>query len=337
MPSLWHISIDTGGTFTDCLARDPAGTVHRAKVLSSGALRGRVIKQLDPARLLVEADWQTVDDLVRGFTFRLFGDDAAIRVARSVAGEGLIVLGEPLRRDVEEGAAFEVRGDEPAPVLAARLVTQTPSDSPLPAMVMRLATTRGTNALLERRGAPTALFITRGFGDLLLIGDQQRPDLFALRIEKPAPLNETVVEVDERLDANGRVLRAIELDPVEAEARRLVSQGIRSAAVALLHSYLSPEHEHAVADLLRRIGFEHVSCSSSLSPLIKIVPRAETAVINAYLAPLIESYLAQIVSAVPGGRLHVMTSAGGLVGAGACRAKDGLLSGPAGGVAGAAG
>lgn len=162
LPSPWHISIDTGGTFTDCLARDPAGTVHRAKVLSSGALRGRVIKQLDPSRLLVAADWQTVDDLVRGFTFRLFGDDAAIRVARSVAGEGLIVLGEPLRRDVEEGTAFEVRGDEPAPVLAARLVTQTPSGSPLPAMVMRLATTRGTNALLERRGAPTALFITTG-------------------------------------------------------------------------------------------------------------------------------------------------------------------------------
>jgi len=336
-PPPWRISIDTGGTFTDGLALDPRGALHRAKVLSSGALRGRIVEPIDPTHLRVSAPWPAVDDFVRGFRFRLLGRlGPEVRVAGYEAGSSLLELDEPPRVAGGAGAAFEVRGAEPAPVLVARMVTRTPAAAPLPPATIRLATTRGTNALLERRGAPTALFITRGFGDLLEIGDQQRPDLFALHIQKTPPLYERVFEVDERLAADGSVLRPLEPGPVAAEAKCCLAAGVRVAAVALLHAYLNPEHEQALARLLVELGFEHVSCSSSLSPLIKIVPRAETAVINAYLAPLIESYLAQIVSAVPGGRLHVMTSAGGLVGAGACRAKDGLLSGPAGGVAGAA-
>jgi hypothetical protein len=113
------------------------------------------------------------------------------------------------------------------------LITQTPAGSPLPPIAMRLATTRGTNALLERKGARTALFITQGFGDLLVIGDQQRPEIFALRIIKPEPVYEAVIEVPERLTADGTVLRAFDPSLIEAPSRELLKRGIRSAAVAL--------------------------------------------------------------------------------------------------------
>ena len=205
---------------------------------------------------------------------------------------------------------------------------------------MRLATTRGTNALLERKGARTVLFITRGFADLLRIGTQQRPDLFALRIEKPEPLYDAVVEVPERLAADGSVLLALEdvaLDQLSTEAARLLAAGFEAAAVAFLHSYRNPVHERVLGDLLRRAGFRHVALSASLAPLIKILPRAETAVVDAYLSKPIAGYLARVAAALPAGALHVMTSAGGLVRAAAFRAKDSLLSGPAGGVVGAAG
>ncbi|HEV2148011.1 MAG TPA: hydantoinase/oxoprolinase family protein, partial [Longimicrobiaceae bacterium] len=231
---------------------------------------------------------------------------------------------------------FEVRSPEEAPVLAARLVTGTPAGGPLPPLAMRLATTRGTNALLERRGAPTALWITRGFGDLLEIGTQQRPELFALRVEKPAPLYAEVVEVPERLAADGSVLRPLDVEALAPVAERLVRSGVRVAAVALMHSFRNPAHEHALRDLLLRAGFEAVSCSADLAPFIRLLPRAETAVVDAYLDPTLSGYLAGVRGALGGGRLHVMTSAGGLVRPEDFRPRDSLLSGPAGGVVGAA-
>jgi 5-oxoprolinase (ATP-hydrolysing) len=204
-------------------------------------------------------------------------------------------------------------------------------------MELRLATTRGTNALLERKGVECALFITRGFGDLLLIGNQARADIFAVDVVKPEPLHAATVEVEERLAADGRVERALELEGVRGLARELLARGVRSAAVALLHSYRHPAHERSVGALLQELGFEHVSLSSSLAPLIKIVPRAQTAVVDAYLGPIIADYLVRIGRAVGDvGRTYVMTSAGGLSAAEDYRAKDSLLSGPAGGVVGAA-
>ena len=247
----------------------------------------------------------------------------------------MLELDGPASGDLE-GAAFELRSPEEAPVLAARLVTGTPLDRELPEIALRLATTRGTNALLERKGAATALFITQGFKDLLVIGTQQRPDLFALNIEKPPPLYGKVVEVPERLAADGSVLVPLHAQSLWATADRLLAEGIESAAVALMHSYRNPRHEEELGELLRRAGFRHVSLSSRLAPLIKLLPRAETAVVDAYLSPILESYLKGVGRAISRGSLHVMTSAGGLASASAFRAKDSLLSGPAGGVVGAA-
>ncbi|MHC5005509.1 MAG: hydantoinase/oxoprolinase family protein, partial [Planctomycetota bacterium] len=206
-------------------------------------------------------------------------------------------------------------------------------------MDMRLGTTRGTNALLERRGSPTALFITRGLADLVDIGDQQRPDLFALRIDKRRPLHDHVVEVPGRLAADGSIVEPLtsrELDELAERGRGLLEQGVRSAAVALLHSYRNPEQEEAVVGRLREVGFEHVSGSAQLAPLIKLLPRAETAIVDAYLGPVVHGYLDAVERALSGGRLLVMTSAGGLRPSTRYRAVDSLLSGPAGGVVGAA-
>ena len=336
----WQIWIDTGGTFTDCLAVDPQGELHRAKVLSTSAVRGRLAGAAGVAGVAgksavrLATPWDLPNDFFRGFAFRLLGQEVGPgRVEHSDAA--ILHLDGPVPDDLA-GAAFELRSPEEAPVLAARLVTRTPLAAALPEIALRLATTRGTNALLERKGAATALFITRGFADLLRIGTQQRPDLFALEIVRPEPLYREAVEVAERLAADGSVLIPLDAGAVRETARRLLEEGIETAAVALMHSYRNPRHEEEIGRLLREAGFRYVSLSSELAPLIKLVPRAETAVVDAYLSPILERYLAGVAGALSQGSLHVMTSAGGLVRAGAFHAKDGLLSGPAGGVVGAA-
>jgi 5-oxoprolinase (ATP-hydrolysing) len=333
--SSWHIWIDTGGTFTDCVAVDGEGALHREKVLSSSALRGTVEGVITPRKLRVGVRWRAPEDFVRGFAFRLM-DSAhpGIEVEHYDPSASIIELSGLVPAGTRTGAAFEVRSPDEAPVLAARLVTRTVPGDPLPGITMRLATTRGTNALLEKRGCPTALFITRGFGDLPRIGNQQRPDLFALDIRRPEPLYQTVVEVNERIAADGTVTRPLHLDGVSVEISRLVEEGIRHAAVALMHSYRNPAHERELARCLFQSGFTHVSCSADLAPFIKILPRSETAVVNAYLASVIEDYLVDVQEPLAGGRLYVMTSAGGIVRPRSYHAKDSLLSGPVGGVVG---
>jgi 5-oxoprolinase (ATP-hydrolysing) len=343
----WRLWVDTGGTFTDCLAVDDIGRFHRAKVLSSGSLRGRVVRWGDRRRLLIEADWLPAAQAVRGAVFRVLGHSSdGARIERLDPESGWLELASSETHEDPEAATFEISFGEEAPIVAARIITRTPLAEPLPRISMRLATTRGTNALLERTGEAPVLFITRGFRDLLRIGDQRRPDLFALEIERPPALFRTVVEVSGRIAADGTELEPLDTDVLEPVVRQLVSRGHRSAAVGLLNSYVDPTHEERLAELLRGAGFDHVSVSSSLTSSIRLLHRSETAVVDAYLAPVLTRYLeavgsALVDAAVPEpdgarGRLHVMTSAGGLVRAADFRPKDSLLSGPAGGVVGAA-
>lgn len=339
--ALWRLWIDTGGTFTDAVALTPAGEWLQAKVLSSSALRGRVIGHLADG-LTLDLPYDLPPDFFVGYRLQpLFGAHAqvgpqGIPIDGSAGSRGRIEVHAPSLPAIDVGQAVEMISPEEAPVLAARILCRRALGQSLPGMEMRLATTRGTNALLERKGERTALFVTRGHRDLLRIGTQERPELFSLRVERPAPLYEQVVEVDERLRADGSVLRPLDLGPLLDCSKGLLQRGFRSAAVALLHSFRNGEHERAVGDLLRQQGFEYVSESAVMSPTIKIVPRAETAVVDAYLSPVIQSYLAAVEGALGPSTLRVMTSAGGLSRSVSYRAKDSLLSGPAGGVVGAA-
>jgi 5-oxoprolinase (ATP-hydrolysing) len=201
---------------------------------------------------------------------------------------------------------------------------------------VRMGTTVATNALLERRGERTALVITRGFADALRIGYQNRPRIFDRHIVLPSPLPERVIEVDERITAEGEVLRAPDLSALTVELRTARADGIDAVAVACLHSHLYPEHERAIGALAQSLGFGQVSLSGAASPLLKLVPRGDTAVVDAYLSPVLRRYVSQMAVALPGTQLLFMQSNGGLTEAGHFRGKDAILSGPAGGIVGMA-
>ncbi|WP_030789319.1 hydantoinase B/oxoprolinase family protein [Streptomyces sp. NRRL S-920] len=201
---------------------------------------------------------------------------------------------------------------------------------------VRMGTTVATNALLERKGEPTALVITRGFGDALRIAYQNRPRIFAREIVLPELLYERVIEVDERVTADGEVLRAPDLDGLSGALQKAYDDGIRSLAVVCVHSHLHPAHERAIGELATRTGFPQVSLSSEVSPLMKLVPRGDTAVVDAYLSPVLRRYVQHVADELHGVRLLFMQSNGGLTEAGQFRGKDAILSGPAGGIVGMA-
>lgn len=200
---------------------------------------------------------------------------------------------------------------------------------------VRVGTTVATNALLERRGARTLLVVTRGFRDVLRIGYQNRPDIFARRILLPEPLYERVIEIDERVGADGSLLRPLDFDSMRGELAAALADGIDSAAVVFMHGYRFPQHERTVAAFLRDIGFSHVVASHDVSPLIKFIARGDTAVADAYLTPVLRRYTQQVVSELSGASLFFMQSNGGLARADRFRGKDSILSGPAGGIVGA--
>ncbi|MFG1864054.1 hydantoinase B/oxoprolinase family protein [Microbispora bryophytorum] len=226
-----------------------------------------------------------------------------------------------------------------AAVAGIRSLLEVPAGEPIPVErieSVRMGTTVATNALLERRGERTALVITKGFGDALRIGYQNRPRIFDRRIVLPEMLYERVAEVDERITADGTVLRPPDLEGLAPRLRRLREDGVRAVAVVCLHSHLHPAHERAIGSLARRTGFTQVSCSSEVSPLMKLVPRADTTVADAYLSPVLRRYVEAVAGQLPGVRLMFMQSNGGLAEAGRFRGKDAVLSGPAGGIVGMA-
>ena len=228
---------------------------------------------------------------------------------------------------------------EDAAVEAMRRILGAAPGEPFPARrveAIKMGTTVATNALLERQGAKTLLVVTEGFADALAIGDQARPDLFALNLEKPAPLHAGVVEARERLAADGSVVSPLDAGALASALRSAAAEGYTSAAIAFLHADLNPEHEQAAGAIAREAGFAFVALSSEVSPLPRFVPRAETTVADAYLTPVLQAYVQRVARAVAGAPLYFMTSAGGLVRADAFRGRDAVVSGPAGGVVGVA-
>ncbi len=325
----WHLFVDTGGTFTDCFAKDPQQKTHRLKILSSSRLKGKIIARLSATQWKVALDYPLATGVLTDYLFRHPQTGLESPVQAYDTEQGLLQLALPLAEMVP-GDDFEILSPEEAPVFAARLLTGTPVSAPLPPLEMRLGSTKGTNALLERKGAKVGLLTTQGLGDLLRIGTQQRPDLFALNVRKAPPLYERVIEVAERIDATGHVLVPL------AGLGEETFGDCDAWAIALMNSYQNPRHEQQIGEILQAAGQRHISLSTELAPEIKLLPRAQTTVVNAYLAPVIESYLAGVQEHLGPGKLWVMSSAGGMVHAPFFRPKDSLLSGPAGGVVGAA-
>lgn len=341
----WRFFVDTGGTFTDCIAIDPQGVTRRVKVLSSGVLRARVVTMCDSSNreLVIRASEVLGPRVLRGMR------------AEGATVESFDPVGGRVRFDracSPPGPTIDFTADEEPPILAARLLCDVAADQPLPPIALRLATTRGTNALLERRFARTALVATRGFGDMLAIGDQRRSDLFALTVVKPEPLTRVIIEVDERCDASGAVIRPL----LEAEIARVVeavrTSGAESVAVVCLHAWRNPAHEHALARALLAAGFRHVHLSSA-DPILGLRARAVSAVVDAALAPILETYFTRVESRIgtrstsplgsvvgaasaPHASVSILTSAATLVPVARCAPRQALLSGPAGGALGAA-
>ncbi len=328
MTSNWQIWIDTGGTFTDGIARDPKGNLHRTKVLSSSRLRG----QIDENGRLV-APW-LVAPIFAGYTLRVV-ETGEEWIVQSLNMDGTITL-----RSLSvalRSCTVELFTHEEAPVMAARLLTQTPLGQPFPPLEMRLGTTRGTNALLERRGGRVALIVTQGFRDLLVIGTQQRPNLFQLAIPPAEILYDSVLEADERLTAAGEVLKPLTDEVVAELITQIQQQNPDSVAVSLLNAYRNPIHENQIRKALQQAGFKHITCSTDVSTAPGYVARTQTTVVDAYLNPVLRSYLDNVQQQLGNtSTLRIMSSSGGLVRADLFRPKDSLLSGPAGGVIGSA-
>ncbi|MDJ1137153.1 hydantoinase B/oxoprolinase family protein [Streptomyces iconiensis] len=226
-----------------------------------------------------------------------------------------------------------------AAVVGIRRLLGTPQDAPVPVErieAVKMGTTVATNALLERKGEPTVLLTTRGFRDALRIAYQNRPRIFDRRILLPEALYDRVVEVPERMGVEGDTVLPLDSEATAAALRAAYADGLRSAAVVLMHAYRHPAHEREVARIARECGFTQVSCSHEVSPLIKLVPRGDTTVVDAYLSPVLRRYIDEVASELRGVRLMFMQSNGGLREAGHFRGKDAVLSGPAGGVVGMA-
>ena len=225
-----------------------------------------------------------------------------------------------------------------AAVAGIRTLLGISPDAPVPAgaiEVVRMGTTVATNALLERKGERLVLAITRGFADALRIAYQNRPKLFVRRIVLPGMLYERVIEIDERMGAHGELVRELDLADAERSLRTAHADGISAIAIVLMHGYRYPEHEQRLAALARAIGFAQVSVSHEVAPLMKLVSRGDTTVVDAYLSPILRRYVAQVEGELPGVRLQFMQSSGGLTDAHRFQGKDAILSGPAGGVVGA--
>ncbi len=202
---------------------------------------------------------------------------------------------------------------------------------------IRIGTTVATNALLERKGTPTLFLTTKGFRDALVIGSQSRPDIFALRIDKPDMLYADVLEAHERIDHRGNVLEPLAEDKLREDLSRHVKSGITSIAIAFIHGYEHSAHEQIAARIAEEAGFAQISVSHEVSALIKFIPRASTTVVDAYLSPILGTYVDTLVgelSAAARDRLSFMQSNGGLTDANGFRGKNAILSGPAGGVVG---
>ncbi|MCE5213377.1 MAG: hydantoinase B/oxoprolinase family protein [Methanobacterium sp.] len=348
----WEFWIDVGGTFTDCLAKSPDKSIKTYKLLSSGTIKGRVGEGSTRTNIIDHQRKKDPPHFFENYKLTLLRHkrnesepndgaagveivDSGILVAAFDIEQGKLSLSRPLSVSPEKGMLYELSSDEEAPLTCIRWLRKLQLDEKIgDDVTVRLGTTRGTNALLEKQGAKVGFLTTKGFADILKIGYQNRPRLFTLKVQKPMELYQEVVELDERMDHEGEILTPLDKGEVRRKLSSLKENGIESIAVCLMNAYKNNRHEQMIRDVAREMGFKHISTSTDLVPLQKIVSRGETTTVDAYLTPIIQDYIQNIRSGLPRAPLKMMTNAGGLVEAESYAGKDSILSGPAGGVVG---
>ncbi|MCA9005752.1 MAG: hydantoinase, partial [Planctomycetaceae bacterium] len=322
----WEFWIDVGGTFTDCIARAPDSRFIPFKTLSSGITKGHVQEITAPDTILDPSRVGNPANFWQEYQVEFLNEEGeslhTAQVTRFDNQTGSLTFQPALPPTVQVSTGYELSSGEEAPVLAIRWILGLQKSALITDVSVKLGTTRGTNALLTRNGARTAFITTKGFADVLLIGNQDRPRLFDLAIQKPEPLFETALEIEERIDAEGKVLRAPDPARIRQQLEQLKTTGVESLAICLLHSFANPEHEELVARLATEAGFDEISVSSRLSPLIKIVSRGDTTVMDAYLNPILKDYIHKLRTPLKNCELKLMTSAGGLVDADHFVGKD---------------
>ncbi len=346
----WEIGVDTGGTFTDCIAHSSDGRIARAKVLSTSALRGTVVAAAPDTifiALAMTPSAATADAFFRGFSLctvvteslsRVIGLICSARLASTGCIAVTLAAHENLRGDCQilVGAIVDLVAPFEPPILAARLAIDRPHPESLADCRIAIGTTRGTNALLEGQVSDVTFFVNEGLQDILRIGDQRRRDIFARSPSRATALHHGSSGVTGRMNSEGVEIEPLNESLLRTHARLALSRGSSAAAVALLHGGRNAAHEVRVEAILRHEGFSWVSSANRCGSTSRFEPRARAAVVDASLSGPVGEFVAAIGRAAAGAELLMMTSAGGLVPAAAFQPRESLLSGPAGGVAGAA-
>lgn len=322
------VSVDVGGTFCDVWCEQP-DHISTFKILSTGKLRATIEKSISGHRCIIRQAWNLPHpQVLLGCTFNTKTESAAITSFNPTTNE--IILKKKINLSV--GDFIEIDAQMEAPAFAAHLLTGIPIGQPLKNVQLNIGTTKCTNALLELKGRGCVYITNKGMQDLLYIKTQQRPHLFSLDIEEPVMLNKKNIEIDARINYQGE----IEVALTQTDLNRITSQLPREKstpiAIALMHSYLNPKHEVTIKKHLVRLGYPNVSISAELLPSIHLLPRAQTAVCNAYLSTVLTNFKDSLLIDVDSKSLNFITSAGYLKNSNEYEPKDSLFSGPAGGI-----
>ena len=334
----WQFWIDVGGTFTDCIFVKPSGERKVLKWLSSGATKGSVDRIVANNQFIDESRIGDPVQFWRNYKCSISGKSDNFNELNIVDfdhSNGKFTVDREIAR-VSSLSSYDLWIDEPTPVQAIRYLLNFNNEQLISNQIkVRLGTTRGTNALLTRTGAKTAWVTSKGFADILDIGTQDRPDLFAVDIIKANPVHALKIEIDQRYSADGFEIVALDQTEVYEKLKSAKAIGINALAICLLHGDRYPDHEIKIAKIAESIGFDEICCSHDVAPQIKLVSRGNTTLIDAYLNPVLRNYVRQIKESVcnhPQSELLLMDSAGGLIDASSFSGKQSVLSGPAGGV-----
>jgi 5-oxoprolinase (ATP-hydrolysing) len=333
----WKFWINEGGTFTDCVAFDPDENIHTCKIFNSGIVRCKVHSFFrDSNKIYVEGIEKYPKNFFRGnyANFYRNGEILNAGFVKIDSSENGIIYPEIIFSLLQPGDLIEIFSTEPIPILIIRKIMSIRSNNKTDNIEIRLGTNRGFALFTENIGALTAFLTTKGFADILEIGNQTRSDIFNLKIQKKSPLYRFAAEINERTDKDGNILEPLDENHVKSVIKTLKRHKYESLAVCLMNSYKNSEHEKRIKEIAKESGFEQVFISSEVSPEIGLVSRGNTTVLDAVLTPVIHQYFNEISKKINNSDFKVMKSSGDLSDFNEIKAKDILSSNKVGGITG---